>query len=735
MNDFFCQMTSQRKALIREHERLNGLDFVEVDDEDATVTLVFLNENGLVSIEPRDITISTTVDDKALKVKRVKQVDGQTVLLQLEKAGAFADYVVQLSSGLSFIDPTLARLRFQFKLDCREDCAAEPGEQASLPTFSAPNYLAKDYDSFRQLLLDQMASQMPDWQDRSAADPAITLVELLAYAGDYLSYRQDAVTTEGYLDTARDRISLRRLARLVDYHVHEGRSARAYVQVQVEGDGVMIPAGSMILSHLDPAPGVTLSPNSTELAMALSQRPTVFSSRHEQRLFSAHNEMPLYGWGAVDAQLAQGATTAALVGHFPNLQEGDLLIFQEKVAAHNGLAHDADRSRRHAIRLTSVEADVDPVGGQLIGLDEAELPITHIAWSPEDALPFPLIISTETTEGEWVPAVSVALGNILVADQGQLIDAEPIGTVPPADPATILAGPGNRRRSSWQPSLSHGPLSRWAPFDAAMPANHPLASPSACRPQIMLLEQTLPVGHQQTWYAQRDLLASSPGARDFVVETDNAGVAKLRFGDNQFGRRPVSGSNFSAIYRVGCGRTGNLGIGMLAHLVAEDERIVSVHNPLPAFGGHDPVDNGRIRDEAPHQFRRQLRAVTPADYARRASDHPEVQRAAAARRWSGSWYTIFLASRQNRWLASRQLALNKDCVDWLATWRLAGHDIELLPPCYVPLEIGFKLCAAHGWQRGPIERALRRDSWAGVIRLPFSILTVGNLSSHFILVS
>ena len=70
---------------------------------------------------------------------------------------------------------------------------------------------------------------MPDWQERHVPDLGVTLVELLAYVGDYLSYYQDAVGTEAYLGTARQRISVRRHARLVDYQLHEGCNARAWV--------------------------------------------------------------------------------------------------------------------------------------------------------------------------------------------------------------------------------------------------------------------------------------------------------------------------------------------------------------------------------------------------------------------------------------------------------------------------------------------------------------------------
>ena len=65
------------------------------------------------------------------------------------------------------------------------------------------DYLAKDYASFRQLMLDHLALRVPGWTERSEADLGIVLVEILAYVADYLSYYQDAVATEAYLGTAR----------------------------------------------------------------------------------------------------------------------------------------------------------------------------------------------------------------------------------------------------------------------------------------------------------------------------------------------------------------------------------------------------------------------------------------------------------------------------------------------------------------------------------------------------
>src|SRR5208283_2290248 len=100
-------------------------------------------------------------------------------------------------------------------------------------------YLAKDYASFRSLLLDRMSTILPAWTERNPADLGIVLVELLAYVGDYLSYQQDAVGTEAYLATARRRTSVRRHVKLVDYPMLDGRNARAWIHFEVNADFVL----------------------------------------------------------------------------------------------------------------------------------------------------------------------------------------------------------------------------------------------------------------------------------------------------------------------------------------------------------------------------------------------------------------------------------------------------------------------------------------------------------------
>jgi hypothetical protein len=149
---------------------------------------------------------------------------GKVLVVRVSEAGDFSTYTLRLvkddttDNPPDGIDPVLGAIDFSFKVLCGNDFDCQPVHDCPPEPVAAPeiSYLAKDFASFRQLMLDRMALMMPQWKERNPADVGIMLVEVLAYAGDYLSYQQDAVGTEAYFGTARKRISLRRHARLVD---------------------------------------------------------------------------------------------------------------------------------------------------------------------------------------------------------------------------------------------------------------------------------------------------------------------------------------------------------------------------------------------------------------------------------------------------------------------------------------------------------------------------------------
>jgi predicted phage baseplate assembly protein len=109
---------------------------------------------------------------------------------------------------------------------------------------------------------------------------------------------------------------------------------------------------------------------------------------------------------------------------------------------------------------------------------------------------------------------------------------------------------------------------------------------------------------------------------------------------------------------------------------------------------------------APAAFRTPERAVTPADYARMAERHPQVQRAQATLRWTGSWRTVFLTVDRAGGLPvdagfEAELRLH------LERYRMAGHDLEIDAPRFVPVEVELFACVEPAYFRGDVERELR----------------------------
>src|SRR5262249_34728737 len=64
---------------------------------------------------------------------------------------------------------------------------------------------------------------------RSAADPAIALMDAWAIVADILSFYQERIANEGFLRTAVERLSVLELARTIGYELAPGVAASAYL--------------------------------------------------------------------------------------------------------------------------------------------------------------------------------------------------------------------------------------------------------------------------------------------------------------------------------------------------------------------------------------------------------------------------------------------------------------------------------------------------------------------------
>ena len=277
-------------------------------------------------------------------------------------------------------------------------------------------------------MLDRLAVTFPGETERHVPDPWITLVELLAYLGDDLSYYQDAVATEAYLQTARRRVSVRRHARLVDYRLHDGCSARAWVCLEVARPvalalhQVRFAAAGALLRARPPLIDATTFPADRLAALQqyspLPARPPGAGGRAELSLVPAHNAIELWAWGERDSHLVAGATSAVLVdgersrgdGEPPRralqLRVGDVIVLEETRDPANPRDELADPGHRQAVRLTDVHPIVDELYGRAL---------LAVRWAPEDALGFDLAV---TARGR---ACCRANGNVVLVAHG--IDA------------------------------------------------------------------------------------------------------------------------------------------------------------------------------------------------------------------------------------------------------------------------------------------------------------------------
>jgi hypothetical protein len=304
-----------------------------------------------------------------------------------------------------------------------------------------------------------------------------------------------------------------------------------------------------------------------------------------------------------------------------------------------------------------------------------------------------------------------ALGNIVLADHGRRVPTETLGPVP-ADARPdfrLAAGPLTQ-----VPLRLVGTDELPLPFDPTDSAGAAIGfPPDLVLPDITLSDAAGP------WNVRPDLVASG-SARDVVVEVDDEGIGHPRFGrpDDGLpvnGTPPQPGDMIQADYRVGNGVAGNVGAGAIRTLL-DDGQIsaslrgvlqaagASIANPLPARGGTEPETIEQVRQRAPFAFRRQERAVTADDYARRAERFglpgpPRVQRAVATIRWTGSWHAVVVAVDPAGGVQPDDTFL-AELAGYLERYRMAGHDLEVVAAQYAPLEVGLAV---------QVEPSQRRD--------------------------
>jgi hypothetical protein len=676
---------SDRRRELIENSSLLGIDFIEIDPVDRRRLLVYLLEKspGTPSPTLSDLAGSVSIDQivfaggtrrglRAIGLEAdTDDVGIDRLIVVVEKLGDRSTYRMTFDDDR--FDPKLNTASFSFTATCATigDCEGDhvhcAPEQGPAPRI---DYLAKDYATFRQLLVDHMDRSSPAWGGAHPADFSTAILEVLAYEADRLSYMQDVAASERTLATSRLRESVVRHARLVDYPADEGSSARAFLAIEVSGAVTIEPRALAFTRVDDPnlrlPSGLTVDQAEAAASLAsetfaVMPRTRAHGATEADKAWHLHetlNMVAFHTWGEDECSLPAGATEAVLSGDLSAvLHPGDFLGMREirgpAEGDDPGEARAADPSQIFFVRLVRVTAEkADEVP------DETGRPLTRVRWHPGDALPRSLCI----VDGDVTHPRAEVFGNVVLVEHGtfavQNLDlpsdfSDPQSQWPAVfrkklDPTRLLvsrddgeAQPCRQRRRRTLPQ-------EWESLDevfSTLPASHhldpqPLSGPA----RVVLVEQP----DDEPWYQVPDMLRSQGDDRHFVVELDSDGSGWIRFGDGERGRRPGerSGPGSPVEFKVECwtgnAQSGNVAADSIAHLEAGAgaTSILSVSNPIAAAGGRLPETIESVKQNAPRQLRQSARAVRPEDYARFATELPAVQRARARFEWTGSWITV-----------------------------------------------------------------------------------------------
>ncbi len=277
------------------------------------------------------------------------------------------------------------------------------------------DYLAKDFMSFRQALSDFSAQRYPEWQERSEADFGMMFMEALCSLADDLSYLQDRMAAEAMLDTATQRRSIVRLARLVDYEPSPAIAASVLLQTDVVDSLTSLKSGLKIFAR-----GPDGLPIYFETGTGLIDEQTGKRNLTTYTVNSAWNRGNIQPYWLDDSQicLKSGATSMWVAGHIlTDTTGGQVQGFTLLLDTAGSTT--ADPPIREVVHLTLAQPTTD----QLFG----DQPITQIFWQPEDAL-----------QSDHDLTRTVLAGNLIPATQGDSY-SEQFAIPPPPATATVPA--------------------------------------------------------------------------------------------------------------------------------------------------------------------------------------------------------------------------------------------------------------------------------------------------------
>ncbi|MCB9647440.1 MAG: baseplate J/gp47 family protein [Deltaproteobacteria bacterium] len=528
-----------------------------------------------------------------------------------------------------------------------------------------------------------------------------------------LSYYQDRVAAEAFLETASQRHSLRQHGVLLGYEVYDGEAARTVLSVDPTFSGY-VPIGLSVKM-----PGRPEEP------------PVVFHTLERVRVRpenATHRLVPAAWPGATEAKVPAGATEILLYGHDTRLDPGTRLAFVTEGAP-----------------------------TQVVTL-EAITRLRAAGWVADPSDP-PPVVPAEVTRVQWREPLAQALlpwGQTRLSLHANLVDAGHgefrrawLGTDAwlanqSVDREDVVITPTRRNHTAVRVRRGTTDVVHLRALHVPEgPVVFTRDSQGGLRPAL-----EVEVGGE-VWTRVEHLHRSLSHHRHYVASADTDGRMWLEFGDGVHGREveidQATGLPLHPVvlrYRVGDPVAGNCARSTLteeigvqpATVEAKNERdalgaLTGVTNVVPGAGGREAESADAIRHNIPVQLKKAplQRAVSLEDYAEVAGQVEGVDRAYAMN-LGGVFNTVaIVVDPQGR--AGLSEALERAVWSRIDATRMAGREHIVLEPTYVPLEVELVVCAAPGVVRADLRaevlRALRpgpgpKQGWFHPDRISFS---------------
>jgi hypothetical protein len=523
------------------------------------------------------------------------------------------------------------------------------------------DYVTRDYEGFRHLLVSLVDRSASRWTERAAADIGVMVLEILADQLDHLAYAGDRVAEEAFVTSARDRELLRRHAMLGDYRLDRGSATRGHQHFRLkENRALHLPAGTPVAQRLafeqDPEQGLiaeTLEDvdldarrNELELSRAAgagSARLHLRDADRKQLDLQAIGLRPGMLLAIVDRDPGEVVTVARVQGssvaltaplgrtYLAGTGDGRTRVLGNMVPIRRGKTIDWALCGRGGAALGEIAGSelVKRRVDQLRDLrDEAEA--ARERWVRDRSLVgwWELANATVTCV---VRELREAGGSALRDDRARALDEQLRAA---ADLFRDLLRASDRGIPDALQPTRRVPVPR---------QEIPLSSeqPPLWLDGVETLKVRVGVaGHWAPWIEVEDFLRSSRDDRHYIAEIKGDGHVTLRFGDGVNGAMLPADSQVMVQRVTGDVFAGDLGAGALLVIPGGGDDFdlkEPTETPLPTSGARPlegPRRRGGASDELALRIRRALSIpvvpVTLADYAALLEARPDIAETAVS---------------------------------------------------------------------------------------------------------